>query len=385
MKKIIIILLCLAGLGSSFGQSNKVQTVINLLKQGNDELDRAMAIINQASVHPRTMTEAKTWYQRGIVYYRIYQNQNEKYKDLDPNPLKQAYRSFMKARELDATDRYDSDLRFELTRLAAEFFNKGTAEYEKKQFLQSVESYESAMAIGKLPYINQLDTMLFFNAALSADEGKMYEKAIEYYSKSIELKFNRPEIFHYLADVYLKKGDSASAFKTYGEGIVKFPDNNTKLYLDMINFYLCRKDIKSAFGYIEIALIKDSANAGLWMVYGRAVEDRDRQEAIRAYQKAIAIDPSNFNASYSAGTIYYNMGVDATKKAIRMPLDDQSGYKAEMEVADHYFRQALSFFEEAYALNREDPQLLSGLSQIYYRFKMDDKLNEVKRQIEKLK
>jgi len=45
----------------------------------------------------------------------------------------------------------------------------------------------------------------------------------------------------------------------------------------------------------------------------------------------------------------------------------------------------LSFFEEAYALNREDPQLLSGLSQIYYRFKMDDKLNEVKRQIEKLK
>jgi len=385
MKKVIFLLTCVIGLGAAFGQSNKVQSAINAMKPEPKELDKARLFIDAASVHPKTSMEAKTWYWRGVIYYNIFHTTDQKYKNLDPDPLKQAWLSFVKAKQLDAGKRYEKDLIFELTRSAADFFNKGSVEYEQKKFPQAVESFETAMAIGKLPYINQLDTGLFYSAALAAEAGQMYDKAIEYYSRSIELNFNGPEVFHYLAEIYLIKGDPGSALKTLESGIKKYPAHNTRLYIDVINYYLGRKDINSAFGYIEIALKKDSTNASLWMVYGQAIEDQDRQKAIEAYKKVNVLDPKNFDGFSFAGRIYFNLGVEANEKAARIPLSDDGGYKAAMAVADGFFRQALPYFENAYEINREDTQLLVSLSQIYYRFKMNDKLAEIKKQMERMK
>jgi len=385
MKKVIFLIACIAGMGAAFGQSNKVVTAYNLMKAEYNELDKAKQAIDEASVHPKTSMEAKTWYYRGQVYYKIYQSKDEKYKNLDPDPLKQAYLSFVKAKELDVAKRFETELLFELTRTSADFFNKGSAEYEQKKFPQAVESFETVIAIGRLPYIHQLDTGAFYNAALAAEGGMLYDKAIEYYSKSIELNYNGPEVFHYMAEIYLKKGDSATAFKTYEAGIKKYPNNNTKLYIDIINYYLGRKDVKSAFVYVEKALEKDSTNASLWMVYGRAIEEKDRPKAIEAYKKMIRLDSTNFNGYYNVGTVYFNMGFEANEKATKIPLNDDAGYKAAVAVADGFFKQALPFFESAYGLNKEDAELLSGLKQIYYRFKMNDKLQEVQKRIDALK
>ena len=385
MKKIIFLLTCIVGLGAAFGQSNKVVTAYNLMKPEYLELDKAKQAIDEASVHPKTSMEAKTWYYRGLVYYKIYQSKDEKYKNLDPDPLKQVYLSFVKAKELDVNKRYEAELLFQLTRTSADYFNKGSAEYEQKKFTQSVESFETVMAIGKLPYINLLDTGSFYNAALASEGAGLKDKAIEYYTKSIELNYGGPEVFHFLAEIYLQKGDSATALKTYEAGITKYPNTSANLYIAMINFYLGRKDVKSAFVFVEKALEKDTSNASLWQVYGRAVEDKDKQKAIDAYKKMIEFDPKNFNGYYNVGTVYFNMGVEANDKANAIPLSDEAGYKAALIVADDYFKQALPFFEQAYELNKEDAELLIGLKQIYYRFKMNDKLQEVQKRIDGLK
>jgi tetratricopeptide (TPR) repeat protein len=386
MKKVIFLLACMVGLGTAFGQSNKVVTAFNLMKPEYNELDKAKQAIDEASVHPKTAGEAKTWYYRGLVYYKIYQSKEEKFKSLDPDPLKQAYQSFVKAKELDVTaKRWEAELLFQLTRCSADYFNKGSAEFEGKKFAQSVESFETVMAIGKLPYINQLDTGSFYNAALASEAAGMTDKAIEYYTKSIELNYGGPEVFHYLASIYLEKGDSATALKTYETGIAKYPNTAANLYIAMINFYLGRKDVKSAFGFVEKALEKDPTNASLWQVYGRAVEDKDKQKAVEAYKKMIELEPKNFNGYYNVGTVYFNMGVEANDKANAIPLSDEAGYKAALVVADDFFRQALPFFEQAYELNKEDGELLSGLKQLYYRFKENEKLAEVQKRIDALK
>ncbi|TSA38278.1 MAG: tetratricopeptide repeat protein [Porphyromonadaceae bacterium] len=396
MKKVIFLLACIVGVGAAFGQSNKVVTAYNLMKPEYMELDKAKQAIDEASVHPKTSMGAKTWYYRGLVYYKIYQSKDEKYKNLDPDPLKQAYLSFVKAKELDVNNRYEVELLFQLTRCSADYFNRGGAEYEQKKFDQAVESFETVIAIGKLPYINQLDTVVFFNAALAAQEAgakdtdkesanKFNNKAIDYYTKSIELNYGGAEVFHYIAEIYLLRGDSATALKTYEAGIKKFPDTAANLYIAMINFYLGRKEVKSAFGFVEKALEKDSSNASLWQVYGRALEDKDKQKAIDAYKKMIELDPKNFNGYYNVGTVYFNMGVEANDKANAIPLSDEAGYKAALIVADNYFKEALPFFEQAYEVNKEDAELLSGLKQLYYRFKMNDKLQEVQKRIDALK
>jgi tetratricopeptide (TPR) repeat protein len=395
MKKIIILLVCIVGLSAAFGQSNKVQTAINLIKPEYNELDKAKVAIDEATVHPKTSAEAKTWYYRGLVYYKIYQSKDDKFKNLDPDPLKQAYQAFVKAKELDATSkRWEAELLFQLTRASADYFNKGSAEFEQKKFAQSVESFETVMAIGKLPYINQLDTGSFYNAALAAQEAgsrdtvqesanKHFNKAIDYYSKSIDLNYGGPEVFHYLAEVYLLKGDSASALKTYEAGIAKYPKKAGNLYISLINFYLAKKDLITGFGYIEKALEIDSTNASLWEVYGSALEKKgERAKAIEAFKKMIEINPGSFNGYYWLGLVYFNQGVGLQEKANAIPLSDDAGFKAAVAVADDYFKQALPFFEKGFEINQEDPELLVGLSQIYYRFKMNDKLAAIKKLID---
>jgi len=385
MKKIIFLLAGIIGLGAAFGQSNKVVTAFNLMKPEYMELDKAKQAIDEASVHPKTAGEAKTWYYRGQVYYKIYQSKKENFKNLDPNPLKQAYLSFSKAYDLDKSKRFEKELLFELTRTGADFFNKGSNEYEHKNFVQAVESFETVIAIGQLPYIHQLDTGAFFNAALAADEAGLNDKAIEYYNKSVELNYGGPAVFHYLALIYMQKGDSTAALKTYNAGIQKYPNKSGDLYIDLINYYLSKKDMSNAFTYVEKALSIDSLNASLWQVYGRALEDKDRDKALTAYKKMISVDSTNFNGYYNVGAVYYNMGVEANDKANAIPLSDEAGYKAALAVADGYFKQALPYFESAYKLNQVDAELLAGLKQIYYRFKDNDKLNEVQKRIDALK
>jgi tetratricopeptide (TPR) repeat protein len=397
MKKVIFLLACMAGLGGAFGQSNKVVTAFNLMKPEYNELDKAKQAIDEASVHPKTAGEAKTWYYRGLVYYKIYQTKDEKYKNLDPDPLKQAYQSFVKAKELDATNRWEADLLFRLTQTSADYFNKGSAEFEQKKFAQSLESFETVLAIGRLPYVNQLDTGSFYNAALAAEGAanketdkvaadKFRDKAIEYYKKSIDLNYGGPVVYHYLAEIYLQKGDSATALKCYENGIAKYPNKAADLYIALINFYLGKKDLLTGFGYIEKALEIDSTNASLWEVYGSALEKKgEKEKAIAAFKKMIAINPNLFDGYYWVGLVYFNSGVEASDKASAIPLSDDAGYKAAVAVADNYFKEALPYFEKGFEINKNDPQLLLGLSQIYYRFKMNDKLAVVKKLIDEKK
>jgi len=397
MKKVIFLLACMIGLGSAFGQSNKVVTAFNLMKPEYNELDKAKQAIDEASVHPKSSADAKTWYYRGLVYYKLYQSKEEKFRILDPDPLKVAYQSFVKAKELDVKDRWKDELIFRLTQTSADFFNKGGMEYEQKKFPESMQSFETVIEIGKLPYINQLDSGSFFNAALAAEAAakrdsvkenvkKYSDKAIEYYKRSIELNYGGPDVFHYMADIYLRMGDSTAALKSYEAGIAKYPKKSANLYIALINYYLGKKDLLTGFNYVEQALELDSTNTSLWEVYGSALERRgDRQKAIVAFKRMIQIEPESFDGYYWVGLVYFNMGVEAQDKANAIPLSDDAGFKAAVEVADGFFKEALPYFEKGFEINKEDPQLLLGLSQIYYRFKMNDKLEIVKKLMEEKK
>ena len=67
---------------------------------------------------------------------------------------------------------------------------------------------------------------------------------------------------------------------------------------------------------------------------------------------------------------------DAYKKAIELGA---------LVFTDNYFKQALSLLEKAYEINQSDRGLLDTLIQLYSRFKMNDKLQEVQKRKAALK
>lgn len=386
MKKLVVLLAGIMAFGTVVGQSNKVVTAYNLMKPEYNELDKAKIAIDEASVHPKTSMEAKTWLYRGQVYYKIWQSKDEKIKNLDPDALKQAYQAFVRCKELDLNKRYEDDIKFELTRTAAEYFNRGSNAFENKKFAESLESFEAVIAISKLPYINMLDTGAVYNAALAADEAGIKDKAMTYYRQTADFNYGGSDVYHYIAALQMKGGDTVAALKTYEEGIAKYPESSINLYVATINVFLEKKDLVTAFNYIEKALEKDPTNWSLWRVYGDAlVAKNDIAKAIAAYEKLIELKPDDFNGYYMAGYVYFNKGVEENDKANAIPLNDEAGYKAAVAKADEQFKLSLPYFEKAYELKKDDSDLLTGLKQLYYRFKETEKLKEVQARIDALK
>ncbi len=385
MKRIALILTLILSFGAAFGQKNKVVSAWNYMKPDYNELDKAKEAIDQAAQHPKTQGLAKTWYYRGMVYHKLYQTKEEKFKNLDSNPLKQAYLSFVKAMELDVKKRYEKDLLFKLSVTSTEFFNKGSMEYEQKKFKESLESFETVIEIGKLPYINKVDTSAYYNAAIAADQAGLYDKAIDYYKKSIELKYNGSVVYHYLASVYFAKGDTTNALASYNEGIEAYPDDCVFLYIKLINYYLEQNQLSKAAEYIRPAVEKDPENFSLWNVYGSAFEDSDIEEAIKGYSKAIEINPEFSDAYYNLGTIYFNQGVELNDVANNLPLSETEKYNETVKKSDDLFRKALPYFEKANELEPGFGDLLVALKQIYYRLKMNDKLEAITKEIENRK
>ena len=385
MKRIALGLILILGISAGYGQSAKVVSAFNYMKPQYNELDKAKASIDQAAVHPKTAGEAKTWYYRGQVYHKLYQSSEKKFKNLDDNPLMVAANSFIKAIELDTKKRFEDKLLFEIKRSANLMFNKGSGEYEQKKFKESLQSFEKVIEIGALPYINQIDTGAFFNAAIAADQAGLYDEAIKYYEISAEYGYEGSKVYKYIADLYFAKGDTVAALNTFKRGIDAYPEDNVNLYIQLVNFYLEKEDLDQAYVFIEKALEKDSENASLWYVYGIAGETKDPDKALAAFVKATEINPEYWEAMYMAGKIHYDRGYNANKIAQEIPLDDAEGYKAAVALTDEHFKKALPFFESAIAIEGDDAQTLNALKELYYRFKENDKLAAINKKIEELR
>lgn len=381
MKRLSVLLcLMLAGV-LLMGQNNKVQSAFNYMKPSYNELDKAKEAIDAAARHPKTQGKAKTWYYRGECYHKIFMSRDDKFKDLDPNPLRESYLSYVKAKSLDEKRSYDN-IEYRLVMIGTEFFNKGSVEFEQKMFKESLKSFETVLEIGQLPYINQVDTGAFYSAAIAADQAGLYDKALEYYNISIELKYMGSDLYHYVAVIYMAKGDTVKAVQSYEDGIKAYPESNGYLYIQLINHYLVSNNLAKAAEFIIPAVEQDPDNASLWNVYGRAFQDIDEKKEVAGYERAIELDSTFFDPSYNLGTIYYNHGVDANELAMSIPLDDKEGFEAAITKRDQFFNLALPYFEKAVEIDNLSGDLLKALKEIYYRFQMKDKLEGVTKLME---
>ncbi|MCK5822033.1 MAG: tetratricopeptide repeat protein [Bacteroidales bacterium] len=385
MKRIAIALTLILAFSASYGQSNKVVSAWNYMKPEYNELDKAKVAIDLAAQHPKTQGQAKTWYYRGLVYHKLYMTKDESFSALDPNPLKEAYLSFVKAKELDVKKRYEDKIIFKIKVAGTEFFNKGSQEYQDKKFIESLESFETVLELGTLPYINQVDTGAFFNAAIAADQAGILDKALAYYQKSIELKYNGSDVYHYVAQIYVAMGDTVNSVQAYMDGIEAYPDNSVFLYIKLMRYYLERQQLDQAAKYIRPAVEKDPENFSLWNVYGSAFEDTDIEESIMGYSRAIEINPEFFDPYYNIGTIYFNQGVELNNEAMSIPLDQTEKYDATVIKRDELFKKALPFYEKAHELDENFKGVLVALKEIYYRFKMTEKLADIKAKLDSQK
>jgi len=425
MKKLILILIACISFSAIYAQKSKVVATYNYLR--HQEYKKAKQSIDKATVHPKTMNSAKTWWYNGQTYHKIVEmcmyNNEQEYCDLEPNAANIALDSYIKALMLNFTDEKwhsldimnnETDAKvfgkllqdrknvdnYEITgdilmtrfpALANIFVNKGVKELNIGSVDGSKEAFESFEKSLFLSGLMKIDTLIYYYTAIAANRAKMYDESIDYYNKVIDLDFGdsdtmRVTILNGLATSYLSNTDTAKYIETLKNGIEKYPNLTDHLVTKLINYYLDNKMSEEALAYLEIAIARTPNNHTYYLAQGSLYDKLEKfDKAEESYKKALKIKPDFFDANYNLGAIYYNKGGVLFNSLSDIPINKQKLYDKTLLQAQDQFKTAKSYLEKAYEINATDFDTMTSLVEVYVRLKMYDKSKEMKAKIEELK
>lgn len=373
MKKLMLIFL-LAGLFSTgYSQNRNVVSAFNYLKR--DQLDKAKESIDPATTHEKTMNDPKTWYYSGNVYLAIHLTEEEKYKNLHPNPLDKALADYRRSLELDEKESYTKEVNERILFAAAQYFDKGVKGYNQENYAEASAAFAQAAEISS--QYNIIDTVAMFYAAQGAYLSEDYETAREMFDEVVKLNYKEPSMYRMLAEIHKIEGDTTMAINTIKKGREMYPDD-FNLIVDAANIYLLTGQNEEALSVLEIAMEKDATNPSLFFAAGTIYDKmEDMDKAADMYAKAIEINPEYFDANYNLGTLYYNKAAEYIKEATNLPLNETKKYDELLAKGNEMMEKALPYFENAEKIQPTDITTLQTLREIYTRLNMLEKLKGI--------
>lgn len=393
MKKIVVILSLVLFASSMFAQNSKVVSAFNYHRDGR--LDKAKEMIDAAVVHNQTANQAKTWLYKGTIYLSIARSDNDSYRNLHPNPVQEAYDSYMKSLQIDPEyvqpTATPNSAKIGLFVVGELFYNKGVEHFNNGDYEASIAEFERTRQINNSFGIK--DSIATYNAAVASVLIKDYDKAIPLYRDLINMNYRNPEIYSTLAQIYINKEEYDKALVVVRGGKSRFPDNLGVLIAET-NIYLATDQIENAQNLLRIAVEKDPNNYLLYYAigsnYDQLIEKEEDEterlklisEAEKAYAKALELNPNYFEANYNMGVLFYEEGRRVYEAADK--ITDMKLYGVQEEKFNGYWRKALPFLEKANEIDENDINTLSSLRTLYARFNMMDKHKIVNEKILKM-
>jgi tetratricopeptide (TPR) repeat protein len=269
-------------------------------------------------------------------------------------------------------------LKIKFTFLQPDLTKQAVDAYKSQNYKLALKSFEQLLEIEEIPFIksdnpNAVDTVIMFNAGLSAYNAQDYDKAIKYYTEIAKYGFNEGRTYQQIIAAYEFKGDTAKAFEVTQEGYKKYPSDQY-LITKMINYYIKQNKTDDAVKYLELAIKEDPKNPSYYSALAKLFDDIGQQQnAIKNYELAISFDSTNFIPYYNLGAMYYNEGVKQYDIAIAVPANDNKKYEEEMAKCDVWWNKSLPYMEKCHQLNPKDVSTIESLKNLYYRMSSKDK------------
>ena len=345
MKKIMLIAL-MAGwtLGLSAQNLNKVKGMLE-----DKELDKAKEGIDALLAVPKNQKNAEVWYTKAKIYGAI--AASDQFKTLVPDGRTEAFEAIKKAQETDktkATTLLTVDQYKPVYDLYGSYFDAAASQYNAEKYEDALANFKKSGEIGDYIFqqgwgLYKLDTTLTYYAALSAMNAKKDDEAVVYFQKLADAKVaTKPEhvtTYRYLAKYYLDKKDIPNMQKYVALGRELYPKDD---YLPLVEFDYLRSqgDKKAIYAKYEeliaanpegFDMILDYANELFNETHVSDAKDRPSDYAERCikieelYKKALAIKPDALEVNLNLAKHYFNQALfieeDANKIKGKTPED----------------------------------------------------------------
>ena len=178
---------------------------------------------------------------------------------------------------------------------ADDFYLKGYAAHVDQNYDKAIEYYLKTLELdpSSADYI-------FNNIGTVYVGGKRdYDKAIEYYKKSIEIKPN-PSAYFNMANAYQNYEQKYDKAIEYYKKAIELASNFSEAYCCIGNIYLNNKnECDKAIEYFKKAIDVKPDSAAAYSSMGNAykIYKQEHDKAIECYKKAIEYDPYNLEAN----------------------------------------------------------------------------------------
>ena len=378
---------------------------------GNKEnLASAISAINEAFAVAGVSDDAGAWVTKGEIYNGISDSEmkskliNPEYTIQTPDAATVALEAFSMALKKAEKKSQTKDAVNGLKETEAHLSNMAITHFQNGKYAESYANFKGANLAFDLLKANGEDSRLddekvmkdqTFYTAISGYYGEKGEEVLPAFEKLYTMGSDEPLVYEALYSL-TSKTDKEKAITYLNEGRTKFPEN-TSLLFSQINHYLLAGELDKLIENLKAAIAAEPDNVSVINTTGNVYEQlsnkaKESGDTAKAneymdlardyYGKALAKDPTNFDANYSIGAVYYNDAASMTAKINEYAQDYSAEGTKKYEEANNkmmsLFDKALPYFEKAYASKEDDTNTMIALKEIYVRKGNMDKANELK-------
>lgn len=407
MKKLFIFTLLMVSASGVFAQDNLWRKAQSLC-DGN-KLDEALQTIQPCLTSSETTKKAEAWNTMCNIQYAIFARESTKESDNKKNGTKTPYdtlamynsaagvvKAAIECDKYDAAPNEKGKVKINFRQVNAnkaflirpQVINAGLYEYNRKNLDKAYEFFSLYIESGKSPLFTGLNTAsdnylgtVAYYASLVAYNQKNYSGV----SKYIDLALTDTSMVRDAMELkvfnYRDSKDSINYIKSLKEAHNKFPQE-TKYFDMLIAAYMNANNLAATQEFAKEEMAKDPKNKAAWYVNGVVLmQQKNWDEAITDFKKALEIDPNYFEATFNVGACLNSKASDMREKAVdkrgNMTLAAYNNIKPVVESSRDYLEKARSL-----APDRADLWAYP-LYSVYYALKDKAKTAEMEKLLKK--
>ncbi len=397
MKKLTLLALCIAAVGSMSAQKSAVDQA-KALSGKFDKLEEARTLIGQALENPETANQAGTYFIAGKIEFDAYDNglKNGMINPQDPSAdpiamgqeLLKGYNYFLKALPLDSIPnekgqikpKHSKEIISKISGHTGDFFNNGAKLYEAKKYYP--EAYESFFIYGDMPEIMkrlgakpvELDSanrgQAYFNAGLAAYSGNEPVKSADAFRAARNMGYKDVNAYIYEIACWQAVSQRDSTMNDIAkdrimsvarDGNALFGMEQPIFLNNMINSMVQDGQLKESIDEINSLMQRYPDNADLYGLRGFVYNRMDNDDqSVADYVKAASLPGVSYEILKTGAAKLYRVG---TQKYNELDQTDREG---RMALKAKYFEPAKAMADKAKAMPEKDGDIDYLLESIDY-------------------